>query len=211
MSTTAGNRSNAQWLDELRSERAEHRDRALADLRDYLRRTLAGVLKGRTGIHETDLEDFTQDALLKVLDGLERFRGDSRFTTWATAVGIRVALGNLRLRRYRERPLEDADQAEAVGARVSAEPDPGGAFQRRALVEALHEAITERLTERQRKAVLAELSGVPSSVLAQQLGTNPNALYKLHHDARKKLKAALNDAGYSDEDVRRELVSASEQ
>lgn len=33
-------------------------------------------------------EDFAQEALLKILDGLDTFRGGSRFTTWAHAVAV---------------------------------------------------------------------------------------------------------------------------
>ena len=81
----------------------------------------------------------------------------------------------------------------------------------RPLLEALHRAIRNSLTERQRTVILGELAGVPSGVLVERLETNSNALYKLHHDARKKLKRALNDVGYSDEDVRQELLAASER
>jgi len=62
-------------------------------------------------------------------------------------------------------------------------------------------AITDTLTERQRTAVLGELTGVPSDVLAERLGVNRNALYKLHHDARKKLKAVILAAGFTERDV----------
>jgi RNA polymerase sigma-70 factor, ECF subfamily len=41
------------------------------------------------------------------------------------------------------------------------------------------------------------LQGVPLDILAEQLGTNRNALYKLLHDARRKLRAHLEDEGLS--------------
>ncbi len=37
---------------------------------------------------------------------------------------------------------------------------------------------------------------MPTDVLADQLGATPNAIYKMMFDARRKLRAALVDAGY---------------
>jgi len=193
------------WLRELRSPRTQ--SGALENLGDFLRRTLARVLRDRAGVQDTDLEDFTQDALVRVLEGLDGFRGDSRFTTWATAVAVRVAFGALRRRRYREGSLEDLELGDAETAAGS---PPGAALDRESLLGALQHAIGAALTARQRTAVLGELAGVPTSVLVERLQTNPGALYKLHHDARKKLKRALEDAGYREEDVRSELLEAPE-
>ena len=75
----------------------------------------------------------------------------------------------------------------------------------------LHRAVREELTERQRTAVLGELEGVPSEELAIRLGISRNALYKLHHDARRKLRRAILAAGITEADVRIELREASEE
>ena len=42
---------------------------------------------------------------------------------------------------------------------------------------------------------------MPQGEIADQLGSNRNAIYKLTHDARKKLKKSLEEAGYTAEDV----------
>ena len=49
--------------------------------------------------------------------------------------------------------------------------------------------------------IVAELQGIPTIEIAEHLGTNQNALYKLGHDARRKLRAALNDAGFTGEHI----------
>jgi RNA polymerase sigma-70 factor (ECF subfamily) len=51
--------------------------------------------------------------------------------------------------------------------------------------------IDEELTERQRTALLAALGGMPLEAVADRMGTNRNALYKLLHDARKRLKKRM--------------------
>ena len=65
------------------------------------------------------------------------------------------------------------------------------------MVEALDRAIEKELTERQRVALKAELRGMPQEEIGRRLGSNRNAVYKLLHDARRKLKSALERAGYT--------------
>ena len=54
------------------------------------------------------------------------------------------------------------------------------------------------LTPRQREVLVAiALNGVPLDVLAERLDSNRNALYKTLHDARRKLRAYLDERGFS--------------
>jgi len=68
-------------------------------------------------------------------------------------------------------------------------------------MDALRHAIATQLSERQRVAILAELRGVPTVEIAERLGSNQNALYKLTHDARKKLRTALVADGFTAESL----------
>ncbi len=202
-------RTNAEWLADLSSIGHPVRERAVEELVAYLRSGLAKAFAGQSGVHEADMDDFTQDAIVRILGALDSFRGDSLFTTWAMAVGLRVAYTTLRKRRSAHVSLEDLEGFEAQAAVSTLTPRPVRAdrqTERNDLLAALRRAIDEQLTRRQRTAILAELRGVSSERLAELLGTNRNALYKLYHDARKSLRRALNDAGFSDEDVRRELM-----
>ncbi len=194
-------RSNSQWLTELPSSSA-----AAEELQTFLRRGLAKALR-KQGVGDSDLDDFAQEAVLRVLEGLAGFRGDSQFTTWAMAVALRGAFGSLRARRYDPSSL---DAIELVQADPSA-ADPADNVERGDLLKTLGLAIEHSLTERQRTAVLAELAGAPTALLAERLDIKPNALYKLHHDARKKLRLALERAGFRDEDVRQQLAKATKQ
>jgi RNA polymerase sigma-70 factor (ECF subfamily) len=66
----------------------------------------------------------------------------------------------------------------------------------------LRRMIDEDLTDRQREAVVAViLEGMPIAEVARRMGTNQNALYKLLHDARKKLKRRMEAAGLSAKEV----------
>src|ERR671921_1201265 len=135
-------RTNEQWLMELRGANP---DEALGDLYDLLVRGLRAALGSYGGGVDAYVEDFAQEALLRITGNLDSFRGESRFTTWAQKIAMNVALTELKRRRWRDVSLQD--------------------------------------------------------LLARRMGTNQNALYKLLHDARRKLKRRMEAAGLSPQEV----------
>lgn len=187
-------RDNGEWIAALTGGGPEA-ERATATLRLTLRRALERAPGPGSGL---DLEETTQEAVLQVLSSIERFRGDSAFTTWAIGIAIRTAYTELRRSSVRAgRTVAFADvaaEADEIGARRPTDPatDAGN----RQLWAALDHAIANALTDRQRVAILAELRGIPTVEIAEQLQTNQNALYKLVHDARKKLRRDLERRGF---------------
>ncbi len=65
----------------------------------------------------------------------------------------------------------------------------------------LQQAIDQNLTDKQRKAVQALLGGMPVEEIATRMKSNRNAIYKLFHDARQKLRAGLENQGVTAADV----------
>jgi RNA polymerase sigma-70 factor, ECF subfamily len=62
--------------------------------------------------------------------------------------------------------------------------------------------VDEELTDRQREAVVAViLEEMPISEVARRMGTTQNALYKVLHDARKRLKRRMEAAGISPKEM----------
>jgi RNA polymerase sigma-70 factor, ECF subfamily len=197
-------KSDEQWCALLAARDGD----AVADLRAALCRGLRSALAGRADASAAD--DFAQEATLRVLDRLDSFRGDSRFLTWAQAVAVRVAFSELRKARYRDVSLDALAAARALPEPAAPPaPDPGAALDRETVFGALRRLIETDLTEKQRAVMRAELDGVPQAVIAERLGTNRNALYKLGHDARMKLKRGLEAAGFSADVVRSVLDGAS--
>jgi RNA polymerase sigma-70 factor (ECF subfamily) len=147
-----------------------------------------------------DLDDIAQqaadDALVAILERLDVFRGDSRFTTWAYKFALLQAAVKLRRRAWqgREIPLEP----ETWNLFSSAGVEPGEAAEQGELIEILQAAIADVLTPHQRRVLVAlALNGVPIDVLAERLETTRGALYKTLHDARRKLRAHLVERGLS--------------
>ncbi len=69
------------------------------------------------------------------------------------------------------------------------------------MLEDLYSVINEKLTANQRTALLAELGGMAQEEIGRRMERNRNAIYKLTHDARKRLKRELESLGYSREDL----------
>jgi RNA polymerase sigma-70 factor (ECF subfamily) len=198
-------RSNEEWLAALRGR---ERDRAVEDLRTMVVRGLKVTFAGRVrGLDET-AEDLAQDALMRILNNLDTFRGESRFTTWAQRIAVRVAYTELRRKRWRDVSLQEViERHEGSGREPGALPDrksssPERETERKMMIETLQSFIAEELTERQREAMVAVMyEGMPLEETSRRMDTNRNALYKLLHDARKKLKKRIEAEGLSPGEV----------
>ena len=98
-------RSDAQWLEELRSE-GRVQEAALDDLRAVLQRAALFYARRRLGGSEgvggdevaALAEDSAQEASLIVLAKMETFRGEAKFLTWASSLAVRVTMTALRRR-----------------------------------------------------------------------------------------------------------------
>jgi RNA polymerase sigma-70 factor (ECF subfamily) len=204
-------RSNEEWLRALRS-RGAMQEEALQDLRDYLlRAVLVYLSRDRSDLarfHPDELrqlaEDWAQEALLTIVDKLDTFRGQSKFTTWAYRVVINLAADELRHRRWKALSLEALAEEEEMPFLSMIEDtqaeDPERAAEQQEIWATIQRIIEEELTERQRTALTNLLfRGMPMKEVAERLGTNKNNVYKIMHDARKKLKERLTEYGLSEE------------
>jgi RNA polymerase sigma-70 factor (ECF subfamily) len=191
----------AAWLAALRAD-GTAREEACSRLHALLLRAARFEISRRRGtlphLRGGDLDDLAQqsadDALVAVLAKLDEFRGESRFTTWAYKFALLEAAVKLRRRAWqgREVPLEP-ESWSVIADRSSS---PARSAESGELLEAVRAAIERELSPRQRDVLVAvTLNGVPIDVLAERLGTTRGALYKTIHDARKKLRLHLAEAG----------------
>lgn len=196
-------RTNEEWLEALRGP---ERDEALADLRAFLVRGLGYALASRSDVDDQILEDFVQDALLKILNALDSFRGESRFTTWAQKIAVNVAFTELRRRRWQDTSLDQITEGQSLDfvpdMLVDRSAGPDQQAVQRLFLETLQRIIATELTDKQRQALVAvRIKGMPLEEVARRMGTNRNALYKLLHDARQRLKKKMEEEGLSPQDV----------
>jgi RNA polymerase sigma-70 factor (ECF subfamily) len=199
-------RDNPHWLKALQAD-SPQRDQAIAELREVLSRGLGASFRNRSDVDFDQIEDWVQDSIVRVLDKIESFRGESRFTTWAMRIAINVAYSDLRKARYRDVSLEKIRVPRTLLSPRAAqrrEDQPSQRAMKRAIVKTMDRLMREELTETQRKVFYAvQIQQVPLSEVARRLEISRGTLYKRMHDARKRIKQAMEDAGYSyDECVR---------
>jgi RNA polymerase sigma-70 factor, ECF subfamily len=202
--------ASRRWVADL--DRASDRFAvAVAELHALLRRVARAEASRRAGTHGirgvelTDLaEQAADDACVSVLRRLPDFEGRSRFTTWASKFAIlEVAQKIGRHRWSRTGVVLDPDDWERLPESLAT--DPGEVAAARELLEAIHDVVRTELTDRQRYLFEALfISRVGFDVLATELGTNRNALYKAEFDIRAKLRRHLVARGHvSEEETRR--------
>jgi RNA polymerase sigma-70 factor (ECF subfamily) len=187
------------WLHALRGEGAE-REQAAARLHSMLLRAARFELARRRatldGVARETLDDLAvqsaNDALSAIVSKLDDYRFESRFTTWAYKFAILEAAVRSRRKAWQERELPIEPEAwELIATRT---PEPVEDVEMRERLRAIMDAIKSELSPHQREVLAAVvLADVPIDVLAQRLSTTRGALYKTLHDARRKLRAAIED------------------
>jgi RNA polymerase sigma-70 factor (ECF subfamily) len=171
--------------DWLRSLTADSCEEAVVRLRALLlRATRFEISRRRAELWDVDdgeLDELacaaTDAALTSVLHCLDRYRGDSHFTTWAAKYAILEAAVRLRKLAWRsERSALCPPRREASDAQLS--PDLG------AILSADQRHVFETLT----------FHRLPIDVLAEQLQTTRADVYETLQAARRVLRGALTKA-----------------
>jgi RNA polymerase sigma-70 factor (ECF subfamily) len=207
-------RSNEEWMWALTEQPGEVQNDALRDLHDFLLRAVLVYLSQHrselAGWSRDDVrrlaEDLAQEALLSIRESLSSFKRESKFTTWAYRFVINRAASELRRRHYRNVSLDQLREGEpALFQAVLLEQgtiEPERMAERRHYLNLLREIIERDLNERQRAAIVGvHMQGRSMDEVAAALGLNRNALYKLLHDARKRLKARLQAQHLTEGDI----------
>jgi RNA polymerase sigma-70 factor, ECF subfamily len=179
---------------------------ALMDLRRELLGAIESYLAKEGSLHPDEArhlaEDCAQEAILIIQAKLDSFRGESRVTTWAFSIAVRIVLGELRRRRWQQASVERAQLGQVIPDWPIEQPGPERSLQQREAWALLGRLIDTELTQRQRTALIAHaFEEMPLDLVAEWLGTSRNNLYKLIHDARKRLKEALLAQGITHKDL----------
>ncbi len=184
-------RTNEAWLSDLRNDGLA-REAALEDLRVIIQKGLPYALSRWLSPDQPQfsslVEEVTQETLLRVLDQLDTFEGRSQFTTWRDA-----SLDEL---------TENEDVPPPPGLLADPQAGPETSAERADMLVRVRRIIDEELTERQRQAlILLGVQDMPMEDAARKLKTNRNALYKLLHDARLRLRRRLSMEDISPNEV----------
>lgn len=203
--------ADARDLALLRAHRAGDQT-ALSDLLGAYQDRLFGVCLRMLGDPE-EARDMTQEAMVRIIQGLHQFHGHSKLSTWMIRVAMNVCLTGLRRKKLRRHVSLDSDDGSRRGARTSdnfgsgpvagaaglgsshpaTELDPAlsveQAEERRTLYAAL-----ERLEPEQRAMlILRDMQGLDYRQIAEVLevpeGTVKSRLFRARAALRERFEA----------------------
>ena len=133
--------------------------------------------------NEQMAQDLTQDTFVRVFQHLDRFRGDSAFSTWVHRIAVRVTLNGIKSERRHLRIVEDVD-ADTL---LAPEPPAGDPELRARLAEAI-DALPEGC---RMSVILHDIEGYTHLQIAEMLGIAEGTSKARLFDARARLRTAL--------------------
>jgi RNA polymerase sigma-70 factor (ECF subfamily) len=137
------------------------------------------------GRDDAELDDLVQATFLTALDAADRFEGRSQVKTWLLGIAANKARTHRRGAGRRRVGLAEVPDENARP------PSPSNAVKRRQLRERMNDAM-DRLSEKEREAfLLCDVEGIAGATAAETLGVPQGTMWRRLHDARVKLRAAL--------------------
>jgi RNA polymerase sigma-70 factor (ECF subfamily) len=134
----------------------------------------------------SEAEDCTQEAFILAWNKLEKFRGDSAFSTWLHRIAVNAVLGRIRKRK------REHDRIQAVADAQPAQLTTGDTGEMRDLAEAV-----DRLPEGARHVfVLHAVYGYSHDEAAEMLGIATGTSKAQMHRARRLLVQQLEEQGF---------------
>jgi len=152
--------------------------------------------------HRDDAAEVLQDAMLKIIKNIDKFRGDAKFSTWSTRIVMNQSISHLRKRRVRKAgSLEAAGSGrdgDSAGAMLrnrladEGEPGPSARVEHEEMVEHLRAALA-RIDEQFRCViVLRDLEGLDYQQVAEALdvplGTVKSRLFRARLALRQEME-----------------------
>ncbi len=150
-------------------------EREARELRPLVRGVVAHVLG--EAVSSADVEECTQEALRRALEGRQRLKADQALAAWVAGIARHVALDTIRARRRQRarqvdgvRHADGAAESDPIENLADSAPDP---FERLARADRDKEvrAAMNALPEKQRQALtLFHLEGLDYKAIAERLG-----------------------------------------
>jgi RNA polymerase sigma-70 factor (ECF subfamily) len=166
---------------------------------------ITGYLKRLVG--ELDAEDAAQEALVKVSQSLDRFRGESSLSTWIYRIATNTAMDHLRKAPRKTRPLAEDDTLSTEGDRIPEDAGPrlDTLLIRKDMNECIRGLVNELPDNYRTVLVLSDLEGFSNTEIGDVLGLSLETVKIRLHRARLALKKSMDHACSLYRDERNEL------
>ncbi len=173
--------TDADLVEEAKNGRKESLDQLVFRHHAAVFRAVYSMLRD-----EDAAADATQDAFVKAMHALERFRGDASFRTWIIAIAINEVRGQIRkTKRRREEPMDAGREL------VSGEQDALHRVTQSDQVARIRVAL-EALPEKQRLAVsLRIFEGMSFKEVGKAIASSEGAARVNYHHGLKRLREML--------------------
>ncbi len=135
----------------------------------------------------TDVDDVLQNTLVKAFRNIDRFRGDSKLTTWLYRIATNEALSWLRSNKRRNSRVAVADLAELGEHQPVADPY----FDGNAAQLELRKAIADLPDKQKAVFIFRYYDDLPYQEISEITGTSKGALKASYHLAVKKIEQKL--------------------
>jgi len=151
-------------------------------------------------MNKEDAEDVTQETLMRALDKLDTFNGDSTLTTWVLRIGRNAALDLKRKKSRGERSLFLAPKDGNVGELESGSTLDFGArsecpselLQLREKLTVVYGILVDISREHREVLILREVDGLSYDEIADIVGVSRGTIMSRLFYARKRVQQALN-------------------
>jgi RNA polymerase sigma-70 factor (ECF subfamily) len=140
--------------------------------------------------NDADALDATQEAMIAIVRGLDRFDGRSAFSTWAYRVATNACLDELRRRRRRPEPTPDDDLDAAVRS-----PAAGTDLDHVGVRVDIDVALATLAPEYRAAVVLRDLIGLDYAEIGEILGAPAGTVKSRIARGRAALAAVLEPDG----------------
>ncbi len=196
-------RANEAWIRDLKAT-GDPREQALHDLGGIIRSglpySLSRWLSSADPHFDALADEVVQETLLRVLDNVDTFEGRSKFTTWAHKIAVRVALTELRRKRWQDVSLDElVGESEAptyLELLADRSDNPEQAAEQADMLDHIQRIIDVELTDKQRKAMVAlGVHGMPIEEVAQTHGDEAQRAVQAHARRAFALESAIAGRG----------------
>ena len=133
---------------------------------------------------QEDFEDYYQEVCLQIWRSKDKFRGESKWSTWVYRLSLNICLTLIK-KKKRSRQFFDSDSPQS-----SELAEDNQAFSNESL-NLLYEAI-KQLSELDRAVILLYLEERPNKEIAEVIGTSPNNIGVRINRIKKRLKILLD-------------------
>lgn len=189
-------RTNEEW-NELLKRAAEGDRRATEEIVEGIRDWVFNQSLRMLGTF-SDAEDATQEILLKVLEGLPSFRGESAFTTWVFSIASNH-LRRCRKHMFARAPLSFEFYGSDIVRKLPGDlPDLTGGVDRHLLAEELKMSCTNVMlqcldADSRCVFVLGAMFHLDSRIAGEILGMTPEAYSQQLSRTRKRMASFLEE------------------